>query len=78
MYGDLRCQHDVAGEVDQRDRVALGQDLYGQASRVLPWFQLHAGMGDVCREAKPSRMRSGQNPDNFGESIPQPPRTPDR
>lgn len=51
FLADLREQHDVAGEVNEREGVARQQELNDQAWFVLAWGQLETDIDDACREA---------------------------
>ncbi len=48
---ELREQHDMAGQDDERDLVERHQILNEQAFYVLAWGQLEASIDDACREA---------------------------
>ena len=57
-----REQHEVASEVDERDRVARQQTLNEQAYFVLAWGQLEAEIDDACRDA----IRLGKSHEDCG------------
>jgi len=48
---DLRDRHHVAGEAEERDRVAGRQKLNEQAWFVLAWGQFEAEISEACRDA---------------------------
>jgi len=48
---DLRDRHHVAGEEEERDRVAGRQRLNEQAYFVLAWGQFEAEVSEACRDA---------------------------
>ena len=48
---DLRERHDLAGEFEVRDRVALQQEINDQAYFVLARGQLETDLDDACRDA---------------------------